>query len=123
MDYKSDKIINNIIESNLDEDYTNFIEKVNNYQKYINYIIRQRSMREIMDMDKKTFIRKLKNNLLPKFIPAKKDDNDYIKLYRDTNFNDGDDYCYNHRERLRTISLEDYKNLEKCFPINSNYYK
>jgi hypothetical protein len=105
-----------ITELNSSETMKDFIININNYENKINYIIRQKSMREIMNMSKKIFIKKLKENKLPEFVRSKNCDTDYVALYRDTNSAPGDDYAYNHRERLRTINTKDYKLQFNCYP-------
>lgn len=111
-----EKLIENIINANYFEE---FVNNINSYDEEQNYIIRQNCMNEIMNMNKLTFLKKLKENKLPNFVRAKKGDKDYIRLYRDTNSALGEDYAYNHRERLRTINVNEYKIIANYNIINN----
>lgn len=108
---------------NEDNQYKKYFKDfINECDKEDKYNIRENYMKEIMNMNKEIFIEKLKNNKLPMFVPSKKGDKDYIKLYRDTNFACGEEYAYNHRERLRSIPAKEYKNFINCFPEELNNY-
>lgn len=110
---------NNLRETERVDDFINY---ANDFIKEQIYLSREKAMEEIMNMDKKTFIKKLKDDNLPIFIRSKQGDIDYVKLYRDTNSVCGVEYAYNHRERLRTMSSIDYRNLTNCFPENQQLH-
>lgn len=81
------------------------IEEADEYEK------RQQNMEIIFNMNEEEFEEALKNDLLPAFVRAKVGDPDYVFLYREHSAQQGYEYAFWNRQKLRTVEIEHFKRI------------